>query len=111
MKYLDEQIKNQFILMFRGLLDECAQNIEKHKEIHAYLAEMLEYDIKLLHSQFTLEPVAKTDSALLFNNQVIENDSLPFYQQIPETSSHIARYQVIKVLLLRKVAQRLIEEC
>lgn len=111
-KYLDDQLKNRFIHVYRGLLEETLHTIEKHIAVHPYLAEVLEYDIKALASSvFSLEPVVKTDSALLFNSNFIENDTLPFYQQIPETSPSVARYQVVKVLLLRRVSQRLIEEC
>jgi hypothetical protein len=52
--------------------------------------------------------VVKTDAALLFNNHIIENESLPFYQQLPETAVSIARYQVIKALLMRNLSKKLI---
>ncbi len=58
---------------------------------------------------FSFEPVIKGDAALLFNNQIIENDSLPFYHQIPETAGNVARYQIMKALLLRKLNHKLIE--
>ena len=53
----------------------------------------------------------KTDAALLFNNHFIENETLPFYQQLPETTLHVARYQIVKSLFLRNVVKRLVEEC
>jgi hypothetical protein len=53
-------------------VDEALQTIDKNKQLHPYLAEVLEYDIKALASPtFSLEPTTKTDSALLFNNQII----------------------------------------
>lgn len=111
-KYFDDELKNRFLHVYRGIVEEALQTIDKHKEVHPHLAEVLEYDVKALSSDtFSLEPVSKTDSALLFNNDIIENDSLPFYSQIPETAQNIARYQMVKALLLRKLSQRIIEEC
>ena len=85
--------------------------IDKYEEIHGYLAEMLEYDVQTLFSQkFALKPVVKTDAALLFNNDVIENEQLSFYQQIPEIAPLIARYTIIKCFILRKICKAMIEE-
>jgi len=61
-------------------------------------------------NSWSLEPITKTDAALLLNNNFIDNDTLPFYQQIPETVVHVARYQVVKCLILRKLCQRLIDD-
>lgn len=41
MKFLEEQIKNQLVHITRSSLDESLMSIEKHKEIHPYLAEIL----------------------------------------------------------------------
>lgn len=49
-KYLDDQIKNRFFHVYGQLVDEAMLTIEKNKETHAYLAEVLEYDIKILFS-------------------------------------------------------------
>ena len=48
-KYLeDDQIKNLYTRVNRQLINETISTIEKHKEIHHYLIEILEYDIKTL---------------------------------------------------------------
>ena len=52
----------------------------------------------------------KTDAALIFNNQIIENESQPFYRMIPESDNHIIRYGLVKTLLLRRLAITLIED-
>lgn len=52
---------------------------------------------------------AKTDAALIFNNQIIDNETQPFYRQIPETDHNLLRYNLVKTLLLRKLAVRVIE--
>lgn len=49
-KYFDDHLKNRFIHIFRCIVDEALQTIDKHREVHPYLAEVLEYDVKALSS-------------------------------------------------------------
>lgn len=40
-KYFDDQLKNRLIHIYRTQVDEALQTIDKHKQLHPYLAEIL----------------------------------------------------------------------
>jgi hypothetical protein len=111
-KYLVDDVKNRFIYLYEAVLNDTIRILERSKDVHPAIAEIFEYDVRMVCSEaysFTLQ--GKSDSALLFNNQIIDNEMLPFYQQLPETNDNLLRYHLVKALILRKLGAKLLEEC
>jgi hypothetical protein len=109
-KYFTDELKNRFIHVYKGHLDESLRNMEKFKDKYDYITEIFEYDARTI-SGHSFQMELKTDAALIFNNQIIENEIQPFFRQIPETDQNLLRYSLAKALLLRKLSMQLIEEC